>query len=177
MNQDIWDAIEHGDLPRLIGLLDEAGDDVDLDAHDDQGNTALAIATGNGFPEIVELLLSRGASPDVLRKDQMGRPFRACLHDVSLPDIPNQLEIAQILIRYGASVNVLCSSGYTPLLVAVEWHRHDMVDFLLRHGADPLLGSSDTDSLTSAIEKFTDNDVIQDEGEEIYICMALPQSQ
>ena len=114
MNKQIRRAIQRRDLPKLIGLLDEAGDDINLDTHDDQGDTALHLASWRESPEIIELLLSRGATPDVVCGEWFG-DIQAPLHIVSENvcgrDGQNNLEIAQILIRYGASVDVLDAVG------------------------------------------------------------------
>ena len=139
MKEDIENAIRSRDLPRLVELLNEAGDNIDLDARDYRGDTALCVAAECSFPEIVELLLSRGATPDVPSDEQ---PYDFPLHIVSLPGGPNNLEIAQILIRNGASVDVVDAFGSTPLQNAVATDYFDMVEFLLRQGADPFFDSS-----------------------------------
>ena len=139
MNEDIENAIRGRNLPKLVDLLDEAGDNIDLDARDYRGDTALCVAAECSFPEIVELLLSRGATPDVPSDEQ---PHDFPLHIVSLPGGPNNLEIAQILIRNGASVDVVDAFGSTPLQNAVATDYFDMVEFLLRQGADPFFDSS-----------------------------------
>ena len=62
---------------------------------------------------------------------------KAPLHIVSEQKKQFDLEIAQLLIRYGSSVDVLDREGKTPLRYAVESGHSDMVKFLLRQGADP----------------------------------------
>ena len=157
MKLAIWDAILRRNLPRLIELLDEAGDDVNLDAHDDRGHTALCFASECGFPEIVELLLSRGATPDAPTKpDSLNvrlNHSQTPLHIISERDGPSYLEIAKLLIRHGASIDA-DSIGYTPLQNAVNWDNRDMVEFLLRQGADPLVKGPEGSILFLAIKMY-----------------------
>ena len=153
-------AIEKGNLPRLRELLDEAGDGIDLDARflevDDDDlyaldqrsyhavggggshDTALGFAAEHDNPEMVEFLLARGAKPDVMCEDFPGY-FLAPLHIVSGHKKQFNAEIAQLLIHFGASVDVLDSYASTPLHFALANDNIDMVELLLRHGADPLL--------------------------------------
>lgn len=43
--------------------------DVDIDAHDESGITALGIATECGYDDVAKLLLSKGADPDMANPD------------------------------------------------------------------------------------------------------------
>ena len=160
MNPAICAAIRRKNLPRLIELLDEAGDDVNLDAHKFEGNTALYCACECDFPEGVELLLSRGATPDV----QCHRMVTLCRHASRAPlhlvsqnkSKPISLKMAQSLIRFGASVDVVDSEGNTPLKYAVMESNLNLVDFLLRQGADPL--KEDKFIIHKATEKYDNED-------------------
>ena len=140
MKLAIRDAIKKRNLLRLRELLDEAGDDIDLDAlDDDDGHTLLSFASEHDNPEMVELLLARGARPDVKCHKYPPSPFVVTpLHIVSQAKRQFNPEIAQLLTRFGASVDPLDSHGHTPLQSAVGANNVDMVEFLLRQGADPL---------------------------------------
>jgi len=153
MNEDIENAIRGRNLPRLVELLDEAGVDINLDAPDYRGHTALCVAALCSLPEIVELLLSRGATPDVPSDEQ---PHDSPLHIVCLPGGPNNIEIAQILIRYGTSVDVVNAVGHTPLQYAVLKGDINMVEFLLRQGADPFF-DTERSVLFLAINNYNRN--------------------
>jgi len=155
MKLAIWDAILRRNLPRLIELLDEAGDDVNLDAHDDRGDTALCFASECGFPEIVELLLSRGALPDAPCQDHRGLSHTP-LYTISGRYGPFSMEIAQLLIRHGASIDAV-SFGCTPLQNAVNWDNRDMVEFLLDQGADPLVDGPEGSTLFLAIKMYAND--------------------
>ncbi|MGE3807467.1 MAG: ankyrin repeat domain-containing protein [Gemmataceae bacterium] len=52
---------------------------------------------------------------------------------------PNDLELAALLLEYGADPNANNDNGWTPLHYACKFDSRDlaMVELLLRHGADP----------------------------------------
>ena len=123
----------------MIEVLDKAGDDVDLDALYDDGCTALSIASFRDNLEMVELLLARGAKPDVKGKKYPGHDYYLTpLHIVCEDKGRFNPEVAQLLIRFGASVDALDSRRQTPLHLAVDASNAEMVEILLRQGADPL---------------------------------------
>lgn len=94
-------AIQAGDLPSLIEAVDNAGDDVNLDALV-QGCTALSFATYVDYPEGVDLFLSRGAKPDVqsyIMDLYHWKGTEAPLHTVNRKAGRQNLKIARLLIR------------------------------------------------------------------------------
>jgi ankyrin repeat protein len=62
----------------------------------------------------------------------------------------NEINTAEILLRYGASVDSLDDFQRTPLSIAAEFGRLDMVTLLLRHGAD--VNARDLDLETPAMK-------------------------
>ena len=47
------------------------------------------------------------------------------------------VDVAEVLVEYGASVNARSDEGRTPLMMAAAFDRADMVRWLVAHGADP----------------------------------------
>jgi Ankyrin repeats (3 copies) len=96
------------------------------------------------FPEVVRLLLSRGASVCDYSCNR-----RTPLHCVALSAGSSGVEVASILLEHGADVNAIDTHGGTPLFVATIKHHYatieqlkyqtQMAEFLLCHGADPSL--------------------------------------
>jgi len=52
-------------------------------------------------------------------------------------DIGNEIEVVEILIKYGASVNHRDMFGVYPLLLSIQKERHDISILLLENGANP----------------------------------------
>lgn len=93
------------------------------------GYTALHAACESGNPQIVELAISPNSNLNA--KDKTGvTPLRlaAQAHD--------SVEIAAILIKHGADVNIPDEDGRTALNWAVTMHHTKTVELLLQHGAD-----------------------------------------
>jgi len=152
----IRDAIQRGDLLRLFELLDDQ--DIDLDVRDIEGDTALSFATFCDNPEMVELLLARGAKPDGECEEYYeGFAISSTpLHIVCGRKGRFNLEIAHLLIRYGASINAADTITGPPLHTAVSSGYLDMVAFLLCQGADPL--EFRTSAMSLAIKRYAKDD-------------------
>ncbi|KAI9275826.1 ankyrin repeat-containing domain protein [Phascolomyces articulosus] len=166
-NVNARDALGHTPLTnslfsRSIGclqLLLKAGASLDID--DPKGSTLLHFAAINDFPEGVEELLKHDASVDaknnrelsplavaigmghmdVVRKlidgkaDVNGKTrFGTVLHHAVLW---NRIGAVQYLVNHGCNVNTLNVMDETPLLVAVQQRKIDMVRYLIQNSADP----------------------------------------
>ena len=136
--------------------------DLDVNATDPDGSTALLWATYKVDHDLVRALLKDHANPNI--KNHYGAaPLTeaAKLGDVDLvtlllnahadPNSPNQdnqtalmlassigsLKIAQLLVKHGANVNAVESfRGQTALMWAAGENHPDIVDLLLAHHAD-----------------------------------------
>jgi ankyrin repeat protein len=125
--RDILGAIYRKDRQVLSGLDAQA-----LDAADADGRTPLMHAVLEGDPQIVRLLLERGADPNAA---DHGRKWTA-LHFAA--DNENEANVRQLL-EAGAAVDPVDSFGNTPLWRAVMSSSSDFAAIreLLKHGADP----------------------------------------
>ena len=83
--------------------------------------------------EAIEILLRGGADANMV-VDVMGSiPTSAAERELA----DDYVEIARILLKYGADCNQINTSGYRPLYYAI-WSTHRKpVELLLQHGADP----------------------------------------
>jgi len=89
------------------------------------GDTALHLALKYSYPEIVQMLLQKGADLDLQYKDKDGN---TPLHwAVSL----NYLEIVQMLLQKGVNPNLQAKDGFTTLHIAVINNRPLIVKMLL----------------------------------------------
>lgn len=110
-----------------------------VNARDSEGETALLKAARNGQDSAVEVLIRAGA--DVNVPDSYGR---TPLHFAAETLV---MKSAEALLPCGARVNARDSWGRSPLLRAAGVSRDDsgaqMIDFLLRWGADESVGDVD----------------------------------
>jgi ankyrin repeat protein len=103
-----------GDIDTVRRYI-KAGGDVNAKR---RGVTALYMAASYGSKELVWLLLSAGADPN-LAIDTPGVSIQ-CMED------------------FGLSQKEMCSTGhFTPLFIAADYGRRDVVQLLLAYGADP----------------------------------------
>ncbi|NIO49585.1 MAG: serine hydrolase [Candidatus Aminicenantes bacterium] len=119
------EAADKGDSEAVEALLDSGAD---INARDEQNQTALHLAAGRGHTPVVKLLLERGA--DVNAKNLLGRT------PLLVPVYRGSLDIVRALLNAGADVEARSEyAGQTPLLI-VSSSRTKVVEALLEEGAD-----------------------------------------
>jgi ankyrin repeat protein len=103
-------AARRGDLTEVRRLLD-AG--VDVNTPFRYGATALFSACDRGYPEVVKLLLERGARTDIQDTFYGATPFTWALSPASGDPTPAHVEIARMLLAKGAGsrARVLASAA------------------------------------------------------------------
>ncbi len=106
----------HGGNAQLLAFLLDNGADADNAA---SGHTALHAAVLRGNPEAVKVLLEHGANPDLLL--ERATPVRRQSADY---------HFHEALI------------GATPLWLAARFAEPEIMQLLLQHGADPLIGNN-----------------------------------
>ena len=129
----------------LFKLLLDHG--ADVNAADDNGNTALMSVAAAGDMRAAKLLLAKGARLDARSHDGTTAFMAAASSDV---------EIVQFLRAKGARINDKDNAGVTPLMMATsssqeggDYSSPDIVKFLLAHGAD--VNASDKNGATALI--------------------------
>jgi len=131
-----------GGNPETIRLLlDHARRQNSLDDVLRTGGPAIAIAAGNGYHEIVRMLLENGADPDRLNGSR-GHGLNAAL-------MAGHTDIARTLIEYGTQLDCLTSPGDVPTVVLAAYTEVDdpLIAGLLReHGAEFSAASSENES-------------------------------
>jgi hypothetical protein len=107
-------------LLSIVEILLEYG--ADPNVAEVGGATPLMVATIHNEPAIVERLLRSGANPNA----QL---------DVKDPDKCK----CRAFIHWGSSSHGACDAPYTALALVVAWEYKEVVELLLKHGADPNL--------------------------------------
>lgn len=158
--ESLVDLVRDGQREAVLAAI--TSPDLDVNAAEPDGSTALLWATYAVDHELVRGLLEAGARPDVTN-DFGSTPLTEAvkLGDVRLvrmlleagadPDSPNQdnqtalmlaahigsLEIAELLLDHGADVNAVESfRGQTALMWAASENHPDVAELLVEQGAD-----------------------------------------
>jgi len=117
--------VAKGDFAAASQLV---GQGADLEAKDPgTGASVLHYAVMRGNPEILQLLLERGA--DVNSRTKTGT---TPLHTAVLY---NRYEVAEKLLAKGADLNAQSASGATPLALAIAAKNRNIADLLRDRGA------------------------------------------
>ena len=100
----------------------------DIEAKDSgTGASVLHYAVMRGNPEILQLLLSKGADVNSRTKNGTTPLHTAVLY--------NRYEVAEMLLNKGADVDAKSSSGATPLAIATTARNRDIAELLRARGA------------------------------------------
>ena len=126
INGDLVDAAGFGNLYKVGRLLDQGADINYLWPL--YNMSALMMAVSGGKDDIVELLLERGANPNI--QDDDG--FTALmLSAVQYRD--NNTEIIELLLAHGANLHIRNNDGQTALTFATIYRKRDNAETLIRH--------------------------------------------
>ena len=124
----IFEAASIADIATIGKLIDQNPDQVNSFSPD--GFTALGLASFFGHLEIVKLLLSKNADPNLAANNQ----FKvAPIHSACAV---SNYDITEILIKNGADVNARQMEGVTPLHSAAHNGQTKLVKLLIDNGAD-----------------------------------------
>jgi ankyrin repeat protein len=124
---ELFYAVKNGDFSSVRELIDKG---VNVNATDTEGWTPIHYAAAKGLSKIAQILIERGADPNVIQE-------KTCLTPLHLAVIYGHYELAKLLLEKGADPNKRTREGWTPLHFAVAYDRHDVATLLLQKGADP----------------------------------------
>ncbi|KAG2183782.1 hypothetical protein INT43_006793 [Umbelopsis isabellina] len=116
------------------------------------GHTALHLAISQGSLAIVKTILSaaRSRNTSIYTTSQSCTPL---MHSIAL----GHYHIMRELVDAGQDVNQLDRLDRSPLDIAIAFQRHDCINYLLDHGADPSF-SFEQDSKTKISEFIPSKD-------------------
>ena len=147
--EEIFSAIVAGDRSEVERYLDGGGDPNGRDARP-RGRTLLWTATLREEQEIVDLLLNRGADPDLRDREGPVRPSgHGCIRfsDLRIPEdrgmtplmlaaVLDAPAIARRLVEAGASLDLLDDTRHSALGIGAANGCGEVVRLLLEAGAD-----------------------------------------
>jgi ankyrin repeat protein len=133
MANDFFTAIQNGDQPAVLRLLDQ--DPALVNARNEQGLSAILVASYYGEPAIAALLIERGAHLNIFEAATTG----------DLPVLKSWVESDV------HQVNLLGSDGFHPLGLAAFFGHLEAVAYLLSQGAQVNLPSNNAQHVTALI--------------------------
>lgn len=120
-----------------------------VDAKDRYGKTVLELACRAVLPDIVELLLRRGALEKAENRNRTLSTLAFCYGSDDV--LEKSVRIAQQLVANGVDVDTFDDDGRTPLMMAANRNNLPLVKFLLDNGADVNGQDADTANRLSVL--------------------------
>jgi ankyrin repeat protein len=136
-------ASTNGSL-NVIELLLSLGTAVSIDAKDGKNNTPLHLALANGHAEIAMALLSPSRDLDTSQLPHLATEETETAAETPVSELPAQVRTAEAeestasgktVLRF-LSLNSQNSTGVTPLILAIQSGQVQVVELLLRLGAE-----------------------------------------
>lgn len=119
-HQKFMAAVFQGDLPKAEELL-KGGHD--LQHKDPYGLSYLHLAAGTENSEMIEFLIDRGLSVQLVTEKRKTTPAHSAARW-------GKLNSLKTLIKHGASIRAKDSNGKTPMDIAAEEGHSEVVDYL-----------------------------------------------
>jgi ankyrin repeat protein len=105
----------------------------DPTSSDEAGDTALSFACQFGMPDLVDLLLKKGASPNQINANKQN----ALMFAIYVGDGEIEKDVFKLLVKYNIDLNQKDSLGSNALKGAIQFGYPHTADLLINAGADP----------------------------------------
>ena len=145
---NIWEAAAVGNAARVAEHLNADRALVHAVSHD--GFTPLQLAVFFGHTEAVQLLLAKGANPNVISQNQT---FARGVPILQSAVVRGKIDIVETLLAHGADVNIRNTEGMTALHAAAFNGNVEIVRLLLANGADTKVKTNDGETAREIAEK------------------------
>ena len=149
--------------PKCLEIFGSSSGNNLINLNNNNGQTALQVASTEGHADSVQVLLENGALMKEQSCNQLssadldyagGNPqeARRLLKEgyiltehkftpLYLASNYGHLEVVKILLKFGANINAKSIDGLTPLIIATIKERLQVVQYLLEQKADPYIGN------------------------------------
>jgi len=110
------------------------------DPNGPKNKEALLVACSRGYYTTTAILLVGGSNVNTLYNttkigDGVTPLHIACIADATNAEYPDGfLETVKILVEYEADISKYTESGYTPLMIAADFGRTDLLELLIKNG-------------------------------------------
>ena len=139
----IHDAVLSGNLAAATRLLSLG---VDVNKVNKDGDTPLTLAAFNGDIPMIGLLIKSGA--DLERYNDKER-----LNPLHYAVLMGHTGAVKKLLELKANINALAQSGFTPLMIAADYHNYYTLQVLLAAGADKTVVVKDEGDVNAIAQK------------------------
>lgn len=129
------EAVYENNQRAIQMLLDSKDCDVNRTNASNDNETALFIAIYLGRTELVDMLLERGADPNVGRGEHRPTPMHIAINAGAEQDagLHVPLMITELLLSFGGLPDGADQNGFTPLHIAAINDRDDIMELLIDH--------------------------------------------
>jgi len=163
-SQIIHEASEVGDLKKIVLIIDKIlpkfGIKIDIDETITRSkDTPLLLASGEGYPDIVNFLIKNNANVNAVRI--CGDTPLILVSQNSIMDKDVQLTIVESLISAGANINHIGDYGRTSLMMAIDSNSPKIVSKLLECGADITIKDKNEYTALDLAREFEYEDIVQ----------------
>lgn len=129
-------AAGRGSTKRTLAVLSRGEIDIDQRDHDQNGSTPLMMAATFGHPQVVTVLLNKGANVSITVDD--GATALHCSAQ------GGYLAATKLLVKASANLEAkLNTTGYTPLQLAAQYGHSEIMGVLIEAGAKPNMRALD----------------------------------
>lgn len=164
--QKFVEAASIGDLEALVLSLQKG---VDVNAFNEDGESALVIASNNVNYSIVKVLIEVGADVNLGTEIDSITPLMAASGFLSVrnPQVSGvqvlqlQLQVIDSLIQAGANINTTTNDGWTALMLSVASNNLQITERLIREGADINARETTGDTALSLAQRHNNNEMIE----------------
>ncbi|KAE8656336.1 Protoporphyrinogen oxidase [Hibiscus syriacus] len=144
---------ETGDVEALKALIGSG--EVDLDYQNENGFSAIMIASLNGHVEAFRLLAYAGADVMLELTLEKGNRNAGGFYALHCAARYGDLDAVMLLTSRGYDVNVPDGDGYTPLMLAAREGNGPMCELLISHGANCDFKNAKGETALSLVQKTT----------------------